>query len=231
MKRWIALVLAAAFALVPAFARNVPATVSMSYTLSNGETMLGTGVETFKSDGKNYSISSEAEGEGIYRLLFGSVKRISQGTITADGLKPDSFDDVRNGKSYAQARFDWRSGKLALAYKGKQKTVPLANGAQDQLSFAYSFAFDDTIAPTVDAHLTNGKKLSLYHYENLGKETIETPLGRLETVHLRRKAEPGKSVSEIWLSPAHHNLPVKVAITDDDDGSRFEQSVTSIDFK
>ena len=223
--------LIAALALSPALATNLPAMVRMNYTLSNGETMVGTGVETFQSDGKTYSILSDAEGEGVYRLLLGTIQRKSQGTITNDGLQPATFDDIRNGKSYAQARFDWSNKQLSLAYKGKKKTVELANGAQDHLSFAYSFAFDKELGTNIDAHLTNGKKLSLYQYENLGREKISTPLGELEAVHLKRKAEPGKSVSEIWLSPAHHNLPVKVAITDDDDGSRFEQSVTSISFK
>lgn len=227
----IVVALITAFLLSSGFATSLPATVRMNYTLSNGETTLGTGIETFKSDGKTYSISSDAEGEGIYRLLFGTIQRKSQGTITSDGLQPVTFEDIRNGKSYAQARFNWDNRLLSLAYKGKKKTVELANGAKDHLSFAYSFAFDKEIGATIDANLTNGKKLSLYQYENLGREKITTPLGEIETIHLKRRAEPGKSVSEIWLSPAHYNLPVKVAITDDDDGSRFEQSVTSISFR
>jgi hypothetical protein len=220
----------AALAVTSLQARNLPSDVSMTYTLSRGDTMLGTGVETYRSDGKNYSIESVARGDGIYRLVFGSMKRESRGTVTADGLKPSAFEDVRNEKTYASARFDWNAMTLALRYRDGKKTVPLTEDAQDHLSFAYGFAFEDKLPGKLDVHLTNGKRLSLYHYINLGRETLTTPLGTLETIHLKRKAEPGKSVSEIWLSPAHHNLPVRVVITDDDDGSRFEQSVTSIDF-
>jgi hypothetical protein len=223
--------LALALAFGSAHAKPLPGNVNMTYSLSQGDSQLGTGVETWRSDGKNYSITSEAQGQGIYRLLFGSIKRESRGTVSAGGLKPNAFADVRNAKTYASARFDWENMKLALSYRDRNKTVALTEDSKDHLSFAYSFAFEDKLPAELNVHLTNGKKLSLYHYVNLGRETITTPMGSLETVHLRRKAEPGKSVSEIWLSPAHHNLPVKVVITDDDDGSRFEQSVTSIDFK
>lgn len=219
-------VLAAA---APAYA--LPGNVSMTYSLRQDDTALGAGVETWRSDGKSYSIESVATGEGIYRLLFGNIKRSSRGAITSDGLKPNVFEDVRNDKTYATALFDWSGMTLSLSYKDRNKTLPLTPDAQDHLSFAYSFAFDEKLPASLDVHLTNGKRLSLYRYENLGRETLKTPMGALETVHLKRKAEPGKSVSEIWLSVAHHHLPVKVVITDDDDGSRFEQSVTAIAFK
>jgi hypothetical protein len=202
----------------------------MTYDLSRGDAMLGTGVETYVSDGKTYSITSEAKGKGVYGLLFGSIKRESRGAVTSQGLKPTTFADVRNDKTYASAQFDWNKMALALRYRNKNKTVPLVAGAHDQLSFAYSFAFEQKLPGQLDVRVTNGKRLSLYRYENLGRETITTPLGTLETVHLKRDTEPGKSGSEIWLSPAHRNLPVKVVIIDDDDGSRFEQTVTSIEF-
>lgn len=223
--------LAAALAFSSAHAKPLPDNVSLTFNLSRGDTQLGTGVETWRSDGKSYSITSEAKGEGIYRLLFGGIKRESRGTISADGLKPQAFADVRNDRTYASARFDWDNMRLALSYRDRNKTVALTENAKDHLSFAYSFAFEENFPKELNVHLTNGKKLSLYHYVNLGRETVPTPMGALETVHLKRKVEPGKSVSEIWLSPAHHNLPVKVVIIDDDDGSRFEQSVTSIDYK
>ena len=218
------------FALAIALAKPLPGSITMTYDLSRGDAMLGTGVETYVSDGKSYSITSEAKGKGVYGLLFSNVKRESRGAVTSQGLKPNAFDDVRNDKTYASARFDWTNMTLVLRYRDRKRTVPLLEDAQDQLSFAYSFAFEEKLPDKLDVHLTNGKRLSLYRYENLGRETITTPLGALETVHLRRKAEPGKSVSEFWLSPAHRNLPVKVMITDEDDGSRFEQSVTSIKF-
>lgn len=223
--------IASALFAILADARALPGSVTMRYTLSQGGTTLGNGTENYRSDGKNYSIVSEAQGEGIYRLLFGNIKRVSRGIVEGDGLKPNLFEDVRNDKTYAKAGFDWDAMQLRLEYKDRKKTVALAPDAQDQLSFAYSFAFDEQLPSELDVQLTNGKRLSSYHYINLGRETLTTPLGRIETIHLKREAEPGKSGSEFWLSPAHRNLPVKVVIIDDDDGSRFEQIVTAIEFE
>ncbi len=87
MKAKASLLLAAlAFAVVSAQAKPLSGTVSTTYTLTRGGSTLGTGTETYRSDGKNYSITSEAQGEGIYRLLFGNFKRVSRGNVTGEGL-------------------------------------------------------------------------------------------------------------------------------------------------
>ena len=63
-----------------------------------------------------------------------------------------------------------------------------------------------------------------------GAFRIETALGRIATVHLVKRREPGDSGAEVWLSPAHAHLPVKMLVIESD-GARYEQAITRLDLR
>ena len=58
---------------------------------------------------------------------------------------------------------------------------------------------------------------------------LDTGLGRLKTVHLVKQRDPDDPVTEVWLSPQHQYLPVKMLIIDRE--MRFEQIIQSVDVR
>ena len=59
---------------------------------------------------------------------------------------------------------------------------------------------------------------------------IETSLGRLTTMHLAKLHDPGETETEVWLSPAHSHLPVKMRVIESD-GARYEQTITRLEVR
>ena len=78
--------------------------------------------------------------------------------------------------------------------------------------------------------MTNGRKLDRYRYSVEPGVEIDTPLGRLETVHLEKQREPNESAAELWLSPKHRHLPVRMVVVEKN-GSRYEQIATRLDIR
>ena len=130
-----------------------------------------------------------------------------------------------------RADFDWQGKRLTIARDGNTDTLPLPPGTQDRLSLMYQFMF---IAPDpsqgLEFSMTNGRKLDRYRYTVHSGVEIETPLGRMATVHLVKQHRPDESGAEIWLAPQHRYLPIKMLIQEED-GARYEQVITRLEIK
>ena len=104
------------------------------YTLLYGEdrTFVGTVVQSWEAGTGTYLIASEAETGGIVELFRPQrLRYVSQGRITPQGLRPESFlmSRTRRGQSEAaQARFDWSAGSLSYGLAREPKSAAAARG-------------------------------------------------------------------------------------------------------
>ena len=147
-----------------------------------------------------------------------SVDRV-RGFFAQRGLKPGSH-----------AALSDTSELMALDAEGRWiRRDKLAPGTQDRVSIMYQFMF---MAPEklqrLEFTMTNGRKLDRYRYTVSSGVEIDTPLGRMTTLHLVKQHRPDESGTEIWLSPQHRYLPVRVLVLEED-GSRYEQFITRLD--
>jgi hypothetical protein len=179
---------------------------------------------TFEAE--RYRLVSSVETSGLASLIRSvDIDMESLGQFSESGLRPEVFGIMRSGKKARErALFDWETMKIRV---GDDDDYTLDPGTQDLLSFYYQLAFLD-IPPgrTGAMPLATGKKYSVYRLENLGDETIEIPLGTLNT---RRLRSPGENATEIWLAYDYHLLPVKVRHVDNK-GKVFVQVATEVLF-
>jgi hypothetical protein len=155
----------------------------------------------------------------------------STGNITDTGLQPERFEGSRgvNDARRVSAEFDWSGAKLALTHDGTSELVDLPAGTQDRLSIMYQFMFfgyDER--REIEFAMTNGRKLDRYRYAINRDVEIDTPLGRMTTLHLVKRRDPGDSETEIWLAPQRRHLPVKMLIVESN-GARYEQVATRLE--
>jgi hypothetical protein len=74
----------------------------------------------------------------------------------------------------------------------------------------YAFMFAPVPDKVVTVHETDGRRLEPARYA-VGKETLDTPMGKLETVVLTKQLEKeGDRDKKIWLAVDHYMLPVRV---------------------
>ncbi len=210
-----------------------PATVKASYDVYRDGLHIAVVQESFENSGGKYQIVSESNPAGLLALFVRTkVKVESSGAITSAGLRPEQLHYGRlddPGKNVS-AVFDWQAGQLHMTFDGRNETAPLAAGTQDRISVMYQFMFlaPEQLKPLA-FQMTNGKKIESYRYQLNGSEQLDTPLGRLNTLHLVKQREPGENGTEIWIAPERHFFPVKLLILEND-GSKFEQVITQLEF-
>ena len=208
-----------------------PVAASISYNLFRNGIHIGVINENFEIKDGAYRATSEGVAIGLFALAQrGPLTYTSTGESTKEGLRPTRFEGRRNN-ALAIAEFDWKSDKLTMTHSGLNQTVALPPATQDRLSAMYQFMYLVQAKPrTVEMPMTNGRKLDLYRYDVDPDVVIDTPLKRINTVHLTKQRDQNESHTEVWLAPEYHYLPVKVIIVESD-GVRYEQVATRLDVK
>ncbi len=205
------LLTAAAFS---AHAEALPDRLELRYALSHSSGVsLGTTTKVLTRVGDAYRLVSETEPVGLGKMLTDSRWREEgQFKVVEREVRPLYYVQNRLGKKPKERRvtFDWGKGLLTFA-DGHQVKLPA--GAQDQGSFLFALMLQPPGgAGETQVHITNGDKIRTYSYVVAGRETLNTPIGRLDTLRIDRRM-PGAAKDDtfsVWLATARHNVPVKV---------------------
>lgn len=229
--RWLAtLTLCAAGSTCAAAPQDVTATYDIQLNGMNVAVLS----ERYEARDGAYRLTSSSNALGIFALVPKlNVRLTSTGAVNDNGLRPQRFEGRRaTGEApEVSADFDWAAGRLTQTHNGRTEALPLPRGAQDRLSVMYEFMFVGPRQPRrLEVAVSNGRSLDHYIYVVTPDVEQDTPLGRLKTVHLVRERESGGAQNEIWLSPEHGYLPVRMLIIERD-GTRYEQIIAKLDLK
>ena len=190
-----------------------PQRVEIVYEVARGGAVLAEVTQRLEHDGRTYRIIETWKGKGMFALR-GEAVRSSQGTVAADGLRPQKFEDKRPGRDTRAAEFD-PAGKTPTLLR------------QDRLSFIWTFAFSP---PTglLTVSVTDGKGATSYSYQPAGRERLKTPAGEFDALKLvKRRDDPQDRVTEIWLAADRGYIPVRVLLVEKD-GTRLDTIAAKI---
>lgn len=215
-------------------AAKPPAHIQASYDLLKNGLHVGVIQETYEERDGAYRIVSETTPAGLLALISKTtIRLVSSGTVTPQGLRPLRFDHQRSGepgKSTA-AEFDWDKATLTLSHDGKTETVPLPAVTQDRLSAMYQFIHvNPAESRQIGFSMTNGARVSEYRYSVSPEDHADTPMGRLPAVRLTKQREADEDSTEIWLARDKHFFPVRMTIHESK-GDILEQVLTSLSFR
>ncbi len=182
---------------------------------ANNATKVGEVRHRWSQEGERYEVESVAEAVGFLSLVFnGKFVQRSTGELRADGLHPAQYTlDRGRGDRTEVARFDWPQGKLALAWKGESRTLPLPPAAQDPLSLMHQLYFLQPLPASGTLAIATSRKLYRSSFELAGGQTLSTPLGTVRTLLFRRQ-EPDGAVTELWADLDRNLLPARVRAID-----------------
>lgn len=218
----------------PPLVRSLPRKGRITYNLVYGRDQFPVGrtVQTWEMDGKSYSLASRSETTGILDLLRSQHRTyLSRGTLTPEGLRPETFLMSRNrgrGTEEARAKFDWESGSVTLGPASGQREQSLPPRAQDLVSFMYQLSLDPPRSGRLQLPITNGSRLETYVLEVLPEETIETPLGALRALPIKQVRKAGEESLELWLATEYRYLPVRIRFFSREGEPQGEQIVSEI---
>lgn len=211
-----------------------PSQLNLVYDLYRNGQKLGEVTDTFTRNGTRYTLVSETRASGPLKMLWpGNIRLESAGTVNAQGLRPAQFQHARSDAPHklATARLDWKQRSVAYQYKGESRQVAgLKKGAQDQLSQLYQFMFAARVPAEYALQVISGRDMTDYRYARSEGDTLQTPLGSLETQQYQRITQaPDEKTITVWVAPARNNLPVQVRIIED--GVTLEQRLVRASVK
>jgi hypothetical protein len=208
-----------------------PTRIKAVYDLYRNGQKLGQVNDALRVEGDRYTLESVATPSGPLALIWrGTLRSESAGTLTAQGLRPSRYVQRRSDRPArdAEVEFDWKARALDYDARGKRwRDTGLADGAQDQISQLYQFAYLARQPGDFALQVVGAKKAQDYRYVARNGGTLDTPLGAFATRHYARvaNADDDKSV-DVWIARGLHHLPLRVRIVED--GVTLEQRLVSL---
>lgn len=202
---------------LPRYRASLPPPAELSFDVTRaGAAVAATGraVLDWRHDGAQYrlTMATVVEGSTLAELA-------SEGAIDASGMLPRTMSAQRRGKARTATHFNARQGRIT--FSASEGSVPMAPGTQDKASLPMQLA---AIARAGAAQPGRGieilvgeeKDASVVRFASLGREAIETPMGRLATWHFLYAPPPGtyRTRLEVWLAPEHEWYPVQLRGTE-----------------
>jgi hypothetical protein len=97
-------------------------------------------------------------------------------------------------------------------------------------TLACAFAFSLPDRKEQQLYTTDGRRVTEYKYSVVGREKLATPLGELDTLHVKKIQEGGdKRGFDAWLAVDRHFLVVRARATEKS-GVVFDWTVESVNF-
>lgn len=179
----------------------------------------------------------EENGDGSYTLTNGGKIMVvgfhEMSVFSVDGANiiPKSY--VYQGTGLINRRrevhFTPGSDTIRSLYKDQWYDLPYKEGTLDRMSQQEQvrlFLLNDP-TPKEDIFMTvaDGKRVKDYQLRYVGEEVLDTPLGKLETLHFERVHDDPDRKSDTWIAPELDYLMVKTVHVED--GKPVEAILTS----
>lgn len=178
----------------------------------------------------------EENGDGSYTLTNGGkimvvgFHEMSVFSVDGTAIVPKSY--VYQGTGLINRRrevhFTPDSDTIRSLYKEQWYDLPYEKGTLDRMSQQEQVRLfllnDPTPKEDISITVADGKRVKDYQLRYVGEETIETPMGTLDTLHFERVHDDPDRSSDTWVAPSLDYLMVKTVHVED--GKPVEAIVT-----
>ncbi len=196
----------------PAF----PKQFSAEYTLKARGITVGRSSWSLRpaEDGR-YVYENRSAATGLGRLMRNKrVIERSEWEYLDRAMRPLHYRYERTGGSkerHVQIAFDWKQKTVRTTVNGDPWRMALPPGTLDKLVYVLAMMHDlSTGKRDLQYTVADGGKLKTYRVEVIQEEPLETALGTLATLVVRRSRKESGRESFFWCAPSLHFLPVKL---------------------
>ncbi len=214
----------------PAARPPLPKRAQLTFSVNKGTShfRVGEAVHTLEIDDGHYVLQAVTKTVGLAKLFKNyELTQYSSGSYSKYGLQPEEFFEERKDRLDNQrntAEFDHAAQRVHFSHGGEAVLPP---DTQDILSVMYQFPPLRGVEST-SVSISNGRKIEHYEFEIATNEEIDTPLGRLLTVHLSKLHAPHEEGLEIWLAMEYRLFPVKIRFIEKNGEVSGEAVITDI---
>ncbi len=159
--------------------------------------------------------------DGIWEMRFharawvGNVEEVSHLRLDEEGrVVPLHYTYRRRGMGRnrtGEIAFDWKENSVHNVEDDEDWELEITENVQDRLSFQLQMQRDIIAGrDKLVYHIADGSRMREYGFEVVGEETIDTPLGKVKTVKVKRSREGSSRVTYAWLAPEFDHLLVRL---------------------
>jgi hypothetical protein len=180
----------------------------------------------WKRTGDDYQLTNSGT------FLFFTFVFDSKGHVDAKGVQPTHYQETRN-KNVKSVDFDAQANQVR--YSGGSQE-PYQAGIQDRMSVLLQLASLGRGDPStfgagkmVQFRVAGSSASDNWRFKVVGNETLDTPMGKVKTVHLTRERDhdDGQKI-EVWLSGDYDWMPMRV-LSKETSGDSMDQVIAKID--
>ena len=198
----------------PGLKLSYPASAKLQFDgtfMRKGSAQTGSGLLSWAVDGTSYVLSLEATA-----LVILSQTELSSGTLSPQGLQPQTYSSKRTGRSEQATHFRPEIGKIQ--FSNNKPDAVLMVGAQDRLSALVQLAGiiggdpeRFKIVNRIQMQVADLDKAEIWEFNLEGVSDINLPAANMQALKLSRtpRNEFDQRL-EIWLSPQLGYLPVRI---------------------
>lgn len=152
---------------------------------------------------------------------LGSRRWTSEGVITERGLAPQKFESIDKLliKSATPKVVTFEETEVVLPNGDRVSKLPgVQDAASHYIQLAYQFILNPTqlkVGSTVELPVAHTKRQEPVIYDILAEETLDTPLGKIDTFKLKPRKLTGQKddiLAEIWIAPGLQYLPIRMLV-------------------
>jgi Protein of unknown function (DUF3108) len=196
-----------------------PKKIQLGYTAFLGEqrSELGPVQLDFTHENGRYKLKISGRVKGLAALLYpGIYKGESEGTITADGLRPDKFVEERGSPDKRrEVLFDYVNRKIVIPEK---EPISFEGAAHDTLTWIVQFYFAMPKSEEATFSVASTRRIDVYTLKRDGKDNLSTPIGNVDVQiwkGARKPREDGSGAggsAQFWLAPEWHFIPFQIKL-------------------
>ncbi len=150
----------------------------------------------------------------------------SEGAILIDGY--NSKRSFLGSKRQEQLVINHQHNKAVYTHKKKRREIDLQPGLLGPISYQLQLRRDLALhESSLEYMVISHGKIKHYHFERLGKETITTELGDIDTIKIRRVRDKQDRETIFWMAKNYAYLPVKIWQREED-GESYEMLLKSL---
>lgn len=166
-------------------------------------------------DTDRYRMESRVKATGLIGLIFrDTIEERVEGRLNGVAILPSDYRFERTGGSREELtryRFDWSTRTVEARHNDRQAVLELTARALDPLSTYLQVMYDLTRGETADRYcLLDETEIRNYQVDYHGRETLDTPLGKLDVLRVSRQRPGSSRRIEFWFAVDYDYLPVQV---------------------
>ncbi|GAB4351622.1 MAG: hypothetical protein Kow006_15670 [Gammaproteobacteria bacterium] len=185
------------------------------YQLTSGSLTVGEiSVSLDLSEGGRYRYYSESKPTGLVgRLVGGRIEEESEGVLLQQSLRPERYRYQREGrkKRTVQLKFDWAKQQVVNTINNDPWTMRIEPGTMDKLAVQLALMRDLKAGHNnLFYRVADGGRMKDYRFSIVERGTIETSLGSLDVVRVRRDRGRNGRYTDLWCAEKLDFLPALV---------------------